>query len=105
MPKRDSETFISAIGHLDGRVDLYKIDKQSKEINENDSDDNKVWQNVELGNRALMDLCMMSSKLAYENDKVVRNVVDLHWKVRLCSSLIYLSFYHHMIVDVFDYEY
>lgn len=37
---------------------------------------------VELGNRALMDLCIMASKLAYENEKVVRNVVVQCWKAR-----------------------
>ncbi|MCE3215680.1 Triacylglycerol lipase obl1 [Datura stramonium] len=33
-----------------------------------------------MGHRALMDLCMMSSKLAYENENVVRDVVNHHWK-------------------------
>nr|GMD93492.1 pentatricopeptide repeat-containing protein At4g14850-like isoform X2 [Ipomoea batatas] len=31
------------------------------------------------GNRALMDPCMVASKLAYENENVIRNVVNLHW--------------------------
>lgn len=79
MPKRGSETFISAIGHLDGRVDLFRIEKPSK----GDDFERRNWQ-VEMGDRALMDLCMMSSKLAYENANVVRNVVQLHWKVRCC---------------------
>ncbi|KAI3455692.1 hypothetical protein Pfo_012355 [Paulownia fortunei] len=79
IPKRDSETFISVIGHLDGRVDLFKTESFPKEINKPDFD-KKNWQG-EMGNRALMDLCMMASKLAYENAKVVRNVVDLHWKM------------------------
>ncbi|KAL0325766.1 UNVERIFIED_CONTAM: Lipase [Sesamum radiatum] len=79
MPKRDSETFISAIGHLDGRVDLFKTESFSKEISEPDFG-KKTWQ-LEMGNLALMDLCMIASKLAYENAKVVRNVVDLHWKM------------------------
>ena len=74
MPERDSERFISAIGHLDGRVDLMKMEKESRS-----------WR-VEMGDRALMDLCMMSSKLAYENAKVVQNVVELHWKVRSYTS-------------------
>ncbi|KAL1559197.1 triacylglycerol lipase OBL1 [Salvia divinorum] len=69
MPKRGSERFISAIGHLDGRVDLMKMEKEKGS-----------WQ-VEMGDQALMDLCMMSSKLTYENAKVVQNVVQLHWKM------------------------
>ncbi|KAG8367096.1 hypothetical protein BUALT_Bualt16G0037100 [Buddleja alternifolia] len=75
MPKRDSETFISAIGHLDGRVDLFKIETLSENTKEHD------FEKVQMGNRCLMDLCMMASKLAYENAKVVRNVVDFHWKM------------------------
>ncbi|PIM99471.1 putative lipase [Handroanthus impetiginosus] len=75
IPERDSETFISAIGHLDGRIDLLKGDSFSKEISQPDFG-KKAWKN-----RALMDLCVMASKLAYENAKVVRNVVDLHWKM------------------------
>ncbi|KAH9713945.1 triacylglycerol lipase OBL1 [Citrus sinensis] len=36
---------------------------------------------MELVNRILMDLCIMASKLAYENAEVVRNVVVDHWKM------------------------
>lgn len=68
MPERGSETFISAIGHLDERMDLFKI--QSTDISQR------------MGERSLMDLCMLASKLSYENAKVVKNVVECHWKVR-----------------------
>lgn len=81
MPQRGSETFISAIGHLDGRIDLYRTETLTKEIGEPD-----FWQKdiqLGIGHRALMDLCMMASKLAYENAKVVQNVVNIHWKVML----------------------
>lgn len=76
IPKRDSETFISAIGHFDRRLDLFKIENLS-----GGNDFEKITWEVEMGNRALMDLCMMASKLAYENAKVVRNIVELRWKV------------------------
>ena len=77
MPQRGSETFISAIGHLDERINLYK----SNSLVEGAS-----GLQVEIGNRTVMDLCMMASKLAYENANVVRNVVNLQWKE--CSSLL-----------------
>ncbi|KAJ8553193.1 hypothetical protein K7X08_023871 [Anisodus acutangulus] len=54
MPRRGSETFISAIGHLDGRIKLYKSETLTKEIGEPD-----FWQKIVqlgLGHRALMDL-------------------------------------------------
>lgn len=79
MPERGSETFISAIGHLDGRVDLLKTKTFSEDISRGVFETNKLpW---EMGNPVLMDMCMMASKLAYENEKVVKNVVNLHWKV------------------------
>nr|GMD40721.1 uncharacterized protein LOC109187493 [Ipomoea batatas] len=48
------------------------------------SEDPYFWKmNVplELGNRAHMDLCMVVSKLAYENENVIRNAVNLHWRM------------------------
>lgn len=65
MPRRGSETFMSGIGHLDTRVNLYK----------------KSEETFEIGSKALMDLCMMASKLAYENANVVHNIIVNHWKV------------------------
>lgn len=67
IPQRGSQTFISTIGHLDGRLDLkFATEGEFK---------------PQLGNRALMDLCIMSSKLAYENPKLVQNVVTTRWKM------------------------
>ncbi|CAH9118648.1 unnamed protein product [Cuscuta europaea] len=79
MPERGSETYTSAIGYLDGRIDLYKSEVVFNELGEFDS--SKVSVPLEAGNRALMDLCMMASKLSYENVNVVRKVVNLHWKM------------------------
>lgn len=79
MPHRGSETFISAIGHLDGRIDLYTNNSLVEGISESASGGKGLQS--ESGNRVLMDLCMMASKLAYENAKVVSNVVNYHWKM------------------------
>ncbi|CAN4085090.1 unnamed protein product [Withania somnifera] len=76
MPQRGSEMFISTIGHLDERINLYKSETLIEEIGEPD-----FWQKNGIGHTALMDLCMMASKLAYENAKVVQNIVDIHWKM------------------------
>jgi hypothetical protein len=65
LPDRGSQTFVSTIGQLDARVDLQFMDKQPFK--------------PQLGNRALMDLCIMSSKLAYENPLFIQNVVNLRW--------------------------
>ncbi|KAF8029226.1 hypothetical protein BT93_E1787 [Corymbia citriodora subsp. variegata] len=79
VPHRDSDTFISTVGHLDGRIDLYK--GMNVPDQHGDSAFEESIMKVELGNRTLMDLCIMASKLAYENEKVVRNVVVQHWKM------------------------
>lgn len=76
IPRRGSATFISTIGHIDGRIDLdpgdvFVVGKDVAELGER----------MDAGNRSLMDLSMMASKLAYENANVIRNVVNLHWKM------------------------
>lgn len=78
IPHRGSETFISTIGHLDGRIDLFQFKNSTK-----DCPSIVPLEKIVNGgpdNRALMDLCVMASTLAYENSKVVQNVVTLHWK-------------------------
>lgn len=67
IPQRGTETFISSIGQMDGRVELCNAKDSLQQIGE------------ESGNKALMDLCIMSSKLAYENAKVVQRIVN-HWE-------------------------
>lgn len=67
VPQRGSEAFISIVGHLDNRIDLHEGQMFTEFI-------------PEMGNRALMDLCVMASKLAYENALVIKNIVSNHWK-------------------------
>lgn len=81
VPERGSKTFMSTIGHLDDRFDL-----------------KFVWEEKgaafkpQMGNRALMELCIMSSKLAYENPQLIRNIVNRHWKVTFSNSLLFSKF-------------
>ncbi|WOL08516.1 hypothetical protein Cni_G17269 [Canna indica] len=72
VPKRGSETFISVIGHLDRRINLHKFDSGANK---------GIEGSFSVGSRALIDLCMMASKLAYENNKVIAHVVTSHWKM------------------------
>eukprot|EP01018_Ginkgo_biloba_P008004 Gb_19034 [translate_table: standard] len=73
IPKRNTETFISAIGHLDGRLDL-------EELELNDAVNGRGL-NVDVGSRYMADVCVMASKLAYENEFVIRNAVTERWKM------------------------
>ncbi|XVF74210.1 hypothetical protein PTKIN_Ptkin13bG0092200 [Pterospermum kingtungense] len=82
IPKRGTKTFISAIGQLDERIDLYKGKKLVEELH-NPASGEGVIRTFELDDRATMDLCIMASKLAYENAEVVRNVVVHHWRMHL----------------------
>ncbi|VFR00115.1 unnamed protein product [Cuscuta campestris] len=79
IPRRGSETYTCVVGYLDGRIDLYKSEMVLDELRGHDA--MKVSVPLKPGNRALMDLCMMASKLAYENENVVKKVVNLHWKM------------------------
>ena len=92
VPERGTETFISTIGQLDGRINLYKGESLAENIVASVYTE-KTTTEEELGNRALMDLCIMASKLAYENAKVIREIVTDHWKASYsnnCSD-IYLG--------------
>ncbi|KAK8480479.1 hypothetical protein V6N13_126927 [Hibiscus sabdariffa] len=75
IPKRGSGSYISIFGQMDKRVDLYKAKKLVGELHESQG----IAQ-LEFSVPETMDLCMMASKLAYENAQVIENVVLHHWK-------------------------
>ncbi|XP_073010971.1 LOW QUALITY PROTEIN: triacylglycerol lipase OBL1-like [Typha latifolia] len=78
VPQRGSESFISAIGHLDSRLDLWKFDSSTLGVDEISK---LAIDSPSTGSRVLMDLCMMASKLAYENTHVIRNIINHRWKM------------------------
>ncbi|KAK6911786.1 Fungal lipase-like domain [Dillenia turbinata] len=88
IPRRDSETFVSAIGHLDGRLDLYSGGDLSFRSGTTCTSGSK-----ESASHVLMDLCIMASKIAYENANFIRNVVVNHWKA--CISFCFILILHY----------
>ncbi|KAI4329009.1 hypothetical protein L6164_021316 [Bauhinia variegata] len=81
IPRRDTEAFISSVGHIDGRVDLYKGQELAEANMGGGSVAGEGGLIANMGNRALMDLCVMASKLAYENAQVIKSIVNNHWKM------------------------
>ncbi|XP_038902329.1 triacylglycerol lipase OBL1 isoform X3 [Benincasa hispida] len=79
VPRRGTETFMSIVGLLDGRIDLLNEEKMLKGITVFVSEERSFG--LEMENRNLVDLCVMASKLSYENEKVIQNIVLHHWKM------------------------
>ncbi|KAL0554340.1 hypothetical protein IC582_008259 [Cucumis melo] len=79
VPRRGTETFISTVGLLDGRMDLLNEEKLLKGTTDFVSEERGLG--LEMGNRYLVDLCVMASKLSYENEKVIQNIVLRYWKM------------------------
>lgn len=109
IPRRGSETFISTIGHIDGRINLDPRDVFVVENEEVSVLEQRGIQ-LEAGNRSLMDVSMMASKLAYENATVIKNVVNLHWKACFLillflvynkNALTFNRFCHMLLTDAF----
>ncbi|PKU74783.1 uncharacterized protein LOC110097806 [Dendrobium catenatum] len=74
IPKREDANFRTLIGQIDGRTNLYKSNAliQYYPFMEAFSD---------LSDLNLLDLTMMSSKIAYENAAFIKNVVNNVWKM------------------------
>lgn len=84
FPIRESETFVSPVGQLDGRRDLDEYNLASVASRVID-----FWRRGQ--QRPLLDLCMMSSKLAYENELVVKSVILSKWQASSPSITIYFT--------------
>ncbi|CAL9026751.1 unnamed protein product [Prunus brigantina] len=67
MPGKSSRTFVSFIGHLDKRVEL------DRNIKFTDGNYNAA-------------LCMMASKISYENKFYIETTVQDHWKMEFLGS-------------------
>nr|ABR16096.1 unknown [Picea sitchensis] len=76
IPSSGSETFLSFIGFMEHRVNLY-----------DGGTGGVIDSTIEPGNRFYADLCVMASTVAYENKLVIRDRVTEHWKMHFVEFL------------------
>ncbi|XP_010917339.1 triacylglycerol lipase OBL1 [Elaeis guineensis] len=74
FPKPDAANYRSFIGHIDGRLELYKSNSLIQYFPLMDTPTN-------IGDINILDLTMMAAKVAYENAAYVQNAVTNHWKM------------------------
>jgi hypothetical protein len=77
IPRRGSETFLSLIGLIEHRKNLYDGGITGNHL----ISSGVIDSTIKPGNRSYADLCVMASAVAYENKLVIRNRVTEHWKV------------------------
>lgn len=77
IPRRGSETFLSLIGLIEHRKNLYDGGITGNHL----ISSGVIDSTIKPGNRSYADLCVMASAVAYENELVIRNRVTEHWKM------------------------
>ncbi|KAL3681687.1 hypothetical protein R1sor_024643 [Riccia sorocarpa] len=88
FPKRSSEGYVSAVGALDRRFTLYAGNlRSSYELKCYPDVTDFIFSDTRSGSRAVADLLVMASKLAYENAAHIREVVNKLWKMNFVEFL------------------
>ncbi|KAJ4763774.1 alpha/beta-Hydrolases superfamily protein [Rhynchospora pubera] len=77
IPERGSKNCLSAVGYLDTRVHLHKFCNNS-------APEEKEKPGV-LEDLVMMDICVMASKIVYENADVVKSIIDEDWKMHFVN--------------------
>ncbi|KAG0593134.1 hypothetical protein KC19_1G307000 [Ceratodon purpureus] len=80
IPKPGADNFLSMIGHMDPRCDLY-VDTSAAGKAASTRADALVFPDEDVGSRRTADVCVLAAKLAYENPNVVKRVVEQNWKM------------------------
>ncbi|EFJ05964.1 hypothetical protein SELMODRAFT_186412 [Selaginella moellendorffii] len=75
IPDEDSDSYWSVIGFLDPRTDLLVHQLEDQVASHFVSDPP--------GSKLMADVCMMASKLAYENSKIIRKIITNEWKMHV----------------------
>jgi hypothetical protein len=81
IPQPETSDYHTIIWHLDPRRHLYMNTSDAAKANSTKTD-TASFPAEGSGSRSAMDVCIMASKLAYENELVVQKVVEEDWNVR-----------------------
>ncbi|XP_043725654.1 triacylglycerol lipase OBL1-like [Telopea speciosissima] len=75
IPNSESKEWRSFLGHIDGRIDLHRSSSVPSCISKT-APTRRIERIINP-----LELCMMASKVAYENPAYVNNAVTNHWKM------------------------
>ncbi|XP_024370194.1 triacylglycerol lipase OBL1 [Physcomitrium patens] len=78
LPDPTADNFLSCVGALDPRCDLY-VDTSRPDKASSTRADALVFPDENVSSRSTADVCVMAAKLAYENPAVVKRVVKDIW--------------------------
>lgn len=81
MPHSDADNYLSIVGQLDPRCNLYVDTSQAAKADSTRADA-IVFPDENVGARATADVCVLAAKLAYENKAVVKRVVEQNWGMK-----------------------
>jgi len=80
FPHPEGDDYYSCIGHLDPRNNLYVDDSKSGKAHSTETNA-QSFPFEHIGARSTADVCVMAAKLAYENEAVVKRIVEQTWKM------------------------
>lgn len=93
LPCNEDEDYYCVTGLVDPRQDLHLEEGVLGNTSKLESD---------AGMKSMADVCVMASKMAYENEKVIKKAVEQEWKVlEVCASVLlnapsYYTNYHYL---------
>jgi hypothetical protein len=95
FPNTEADNYLSIVGQLDPRCDLYVNTTKAAKADSKRADA-LVFPDEDVGARATADVCVMAAKLAYENPAVVERVVKECWGMHFVKFYNSWNDYQHM---------
>ncbi|KAG0562443.1 hypothetical protein KC19_9G146700 [Ceratodon purpureus] len=80
VPRKDDPRYLTLISQLDPRTKLW-VDKSAAGQSQSESATSTIFPGTDAGARSTGDVLVMASKLAYENEAVIKEVVTKDWNM------------------------